>query len=195
MGENDDDFQIPLAHYRLCTQYVCHSDTIKWTVFSIFALLNGFLISAIVENIGEIDYGKIVISVFGLGSSVTWLIVAGRTQAYLIDRMKKAMKVEKDYLKKFNEYLIFGKRVKNKKGKHIWKKDSPEGEYWFQNISAEGTSYVFISIIIFWWLSYLTYCFLDISGLVEKVNEWTITLIVIYIIVGLMVGYYLNRRD
>ena len=42
--------KVPLEHYKLCIQNLFHSDIIKWTIFSIFAVLNGILISALITT-------------------------------------------------------------------------------------------------------------------------------------------------
>lgn len=157
---------IPLEHYKLCNRYLLHSDTIKWTVFSIFAAINGILIGALIQSdILDIGWGKIVLTVFGLGSSFVWLLIDNRTAVYLVDRINKAKKVERDYKFIFQDYT-FWYDVKTGKSKR------PKG------ISAGFVSMILILVIIGWWFLYLWICIVSISKC-EIDILWALLIIII----------------
>lgn len=134
-----------IQQYRILFDYLFYLDKSKWTVFSIFSVMNGVLISAFVNAVmNNSSIGMFLISLLGFIFCLAWFFINARNAMYFNHRKEKMDQLERKLKSKLNDKFM-----------PLWLSQLPEPKHLWERVPARTMAAICIIFLVCFWL-YLT---------------------------------------
>ena len=109
--DNQIDIHLVLDEYKLLLSKENNENTIKWTVFNIFSIINGLLITVYFTS-SDITHPTISFTIIGFIVSIIWFLCSYRTIKYHEHWKNKIRAIEKKFEYR-TPFTIFYRRRKS----------------------------------------------------------------------------------